>query len=160
MSKAQSKDKDGGNKVILRNKRARHEYFIEETLEAGIALMGSEVKSLRAGRAELTDAYASEVNGEMFLQQMQISEYAFANQFGHAPKRSRKLLLHKGEIVKLADAVRRDGHTILPLEVYLKNGKFKVLLGVAKGKKQHDKRQDEREREAKLDIARVRQARR
>jgi SsrA-binding protein len=156
MAKIQTKEKDGGNKVLLRNKRARHEYFIEETIEAGIVLMGSEVKSLRAGRAELTDAYAAVVGNEAFLNQMQISEYAFANQFGHAPKRVRKLLLHRKEIQKLNDAVHRAGYTLLPLEVYLKAGKIKVLLGVAKGKQQHDKRQDQREREAKVDMARHR----
>ena len=156
MAKTQAKEKDGGNKVLLRNKRARHEYFIEETIEAGIVLMGSEVKSLRAGRAELTDAYAAIVGNEAFLNQMQISEYAFANQFGHAPKRVRKLLLHRKEIEKLGDATKRAGYTILPLEVYLKNGKIKVLLGLGKGKQQHDKREDQREREAKVDMARHR----
>jgi len=154
MAKTQAKEKDSGNKVLLRNKRARHEYFIEETIEAGLVLLGSEVKSLRAGRAELTDAYAAVVGNEAFLNQMQISEYAFANQFGHAPKRVRKLLLHRKEIEKLGDAAKRSGYTLLPLEVYLKNGKIKVLIGLAKGKQQHDKREDQREREAKLDMAR------
>jgi SsrA-binding protein len=162
MAKAKnaSNDKKAGtgqsHKVILRNKRARHEYFIEETIEAGISLLGSEVKSLRAGRAELGDAYASITNGEAFLQQMQISEYSFANQFGHAPKRVRKLLLHKQEIQHLDEAVHRSGYTLLPLEIYLKEGRIKVLLGLGKGKKQYDKREDEKEREAKLDMARHR----
>lgn len=157
MSTAKKPDKaDGGNKVLLRNKRARHDYFIEDTLEAGIALLGSEVKSLRAGRAELGDAYATVTNGEAFLQQMQISEYAFANRFGHAPKRIRKLLLHKKEIERLDESVHRAGYTLLPLEVYLKQGKIKVLLGLGKGKRQYDKREDQKEREAKLDIARHR----
>ena len=159
MAKGSTKDKaggQGGNKVLLRNKRARHEYFIEDTLEAGIALLGSEVKSLRAGKAEIGDAYASITSGEAFLLQMQISEYVFANQFGHAPKRERKLLLHKAEIDRLDEAVHRSGYTLLPLEVYLKEGRIKVLLGLGKGKKQFDKREDEKEREAKLDMARHR----
>lgn len=156
-AKATGKD-SAGHKTLLRNKRARHEYSIEETIEAGISLLGSEVKSLRAGRAELGDAYAAITGGEAFLQQMQISEYAFANQFGHAPKRPRKLLLHKQEILRLGEAVQRAGYTLLPLEVYLKEGKIKVLLGLGKGKKQYDKREDEKAREAKLDMARHRRS--
>ena len=154
MSKAAEKGK-GGVKVLARNKKARHEYFIEETIEAGMVLMGSEVKSLRASRCEVGDAYASVENGEAFLQDMQISEYTFANRFGHAPKRPRKLLLHKAEIERLADAVKRAGMTGVPLEVYLKDGKIKVLLGIAKGKKHFDKREDERERTAKAEVARI-----
>jgi SsrA-binding protein len=156
MAKSQAKGQAEGQKVLLRNRRARHEYSIEETVEAGIALLGSEVKSLRAGKAEIGDAYASIEGGEMVLQQMQINEYAFANRFGHAPKRPRKLLLHKQEIEHFGDAVRRSGYTLLPLEVYLKNGKIKVLLGLGKGKKHYDKREDEKEREAKVDMARHR----
>jgi SsrA-binding protein len=157
MAKSQDKSKQAaGHKVLLRNKRARHEYAIEETLEAGISLLGSEVKSLRAGRAEIGDAYAAITDGEAFLQQMQISEYTFANQFGHAPKRVRKLLLHRKEIERLDEKVSRAGYTLLPLEVYLKGGRIKVLLGLGKGKKQYDKREDEKAREAKLDMARHR----
>ncbi len=154
MAKTQAKQSDPGHKILLRNKRARHDYTIEETLEAGISLMGSEVKSLRAGRAELGDAYAAVTDGEVFLQQMQINDYAFANRFGHAPKRTRKLLLHKKEIQHLGEAVNRSGYTLLPLEIYLKGGKIKVLLGLGKGKRQYDKREDEKAREAKLDMAR------
>lgn len=156
MAKSQDKGKDAGHKVLLRNKRARHEYSIEETLEAGIALLGSEVKSLRAGRAEIGDAYASITNREAYLQQLQISEYTFANQFGHAPKRERKLLMHRKEIDRLDEKVSRSGYTLLPLEIYLKEGRIKVLLGLGKGKKQYDKREDEKEREAKLDMKRHR----
>lgn len=155
MAKGQPKN-DPGHKVLLRNKRARHEYHIEETVEAGMVLLGSEVKSLRAGRAELGDAYASIDNGEAFLHQMQISEYAFANQFGHAPKRARKLLLHREEIQHLKESTERAGYTLLPLELYLKNGKMKVLLGLGKGKKLYDKREDQKAREAKIDMARHR----
>jgi SsrA-binding protein len=148
--------KDGdGKKVLLRNKRARHDYHIEETFEAGIALVGSEVKSLRAGKAELTDAYALVRDGEAYLSQMQISEWAFANQFNHVPKRDRKLLLHRTEIKKLDEATRKSGYTLIPLEVYLKNGKIKVLLGLGKGKKQFDKREDQREKDADRDIQRA-----
>jgi SsrA-binding protein len=157
MAKGSDKGKGApGHKVLLRNKRARHEYAIEETLEAGIALLGSEVKSLRAGRAEIGDAYAMIENREAFLQQLQISEYTFANQFGHAPKRVRKLLLHRKEIDRLDQAVSRAGYTLLPLEIYLKEGRIKVLLGLGKGKRQFDKREDEKAREAKLDMARHR----
>lgn len=154
MSKAADKAKTGAVKVLARNKKARHEYFIDETLEAGMVLMGSEVKSLRASRCELGDAYATVENGEAFLLDMQISEYAFANRFGHTPKRPRKLLLHKKEIAHLSESVKRDGMTVVPLEVYLKDGKIKVLLGIAKGKKHFDKREDERERAAKAEVAR------
>jgi SsrA-binding protein len=154
MGKNQAKDGGDGRKVLLRNKRARHDYAIEETFEAGISLLGSEVKSLRAGRAEMGDAYAAVEGGEVFLQQLQISEYTFANQFGHAPKRTRKLLLHKKEIQRLGEEVSRAGYTLVPLEIYLKGGKIKVLLGLGKGKRQYDKREDQKEREAKLDIAR------
>lgn len=151
---AATKDSDG-KKVLLRNKRARHDYHIEETWEAGLVLLGSEVKSLRAGKAELTDAYASVREGEAFLHQMQISEWAFANQFNHVPKRDRKLLLHRIEIKKIDDATRKSGYTLIPLEVYLRNGKIKVLIGLGKGKKQFDKREDQREKDADRDIKRA-----
>lgn len=155
MSKQSAGKAKDGVKVLARNKKARHEYFIEETLEAGIVLMGSEVKSLRQSRCEIGDAYASVENGEAFLQQLQISEYAFANRFGHEPKRIRKLLLHKKEIAHLSDETRRSGLTVVPLEIYLKDGKIKVLLGIAKGKKHFDKREDERTREAKAEVSRL-----
>lgn len=155
IAKSAGKD-DPGRKVLLRNKRARHEYFIEDTLEAGIVLVGSEVKSLRAGKAELTDAYAVVEAGEALLYQMQISEYAFANQFNHAPKRTRKLLLHRAEINRLDEATSRAGYTLLPLELYLSRGKVKLLIGLGKGKKLYDKRDDQKEREAKRDIDRAR----
>lgn len=153
---AGGKDKAAdGQKVLLRNKRARHDYTVEDTIEAGIALLGSEVKSLRDGRAQLTDAYATPEGGELLLLQMQISEYPWANRFNHEPKRARKLLLHKKEIARLRAAVQQEGYTLLPLEVYLRGGKIKVLLGLCKGKKQHDKRHDQKEREADREIARA-----
>lgn len=155
MAQGQTKKPDGGNKVLLQNRRARHDYHVEDTVEAGIVLVGSEVKSLREGRAQLTDAYAQAEKGEMMLLQMQISEYPWANRWNHEPKRPRKLLLHKREIDKLADAVAREGYTLLPLEVYLSQGRVKVLLGVCHGKKQYDKRDDAKERDAARDVARA-----
>ena len=154
-SSAKANDKDAGRKVLLRNKRARHDYLVEDTLEAGMALLGSEVKSLRAGKAELVDAYAAVEGGEIFLHQMQIAEWAFANRFNHTPKRARKLLLHRAEITRLHEATSRDGYTLLPLEVYLLRGKIKVLIGLCKGKRQFDKRADAKEKDAKMDMKRA-----
>jgi SsrA-binding protein len=142
-------------KVLLRNKRARHDYLVEDELEAGIALLGSEVKSLREGRAQLTDAYAAPEGNDLILQQMQISEYPWANRWNHAPKRPRRLLLHRREIERLREAVQRSGYTLLPLEVYLRKGRIKVLLGLCKGKKQYDKRQDERAKDASREMERA-----
>ncbi len=150
-----SSEKGDGRKVLLRNSRARHDYFIEDTIEAGIVLVGSEVKSLRAGKASLAEAYAQAQNGEVTLLDMQVSEWSFANRFNHEPRRERKLLLHKAEIKKLDEATSQKGFTLLPLEVYLKNGKIKVLLGLGKGKKQFDKREDQKEKDAKLDMKRA-----
>jgi SsrA-binding protein len=141
-------------KVLVRNRKARHEYHVEETLEAGIELRGSEVKSLRAAMASIGDAYASVKNGEMFLHQLQINEYPQANRWNHSPKRERRLLLHKREIAKLGEAVNERGYTLLPLELYLKSGRVKVLLGLCKGKQQHDKRQASRERDSQREIER------
>jgi SsrA-binding protein len=143
-----------GHKVLLRNKKARHEYFVEETFEAGIELRGSEVKSLRDAAASLSDAYATVRDGQLFLVQMQINEYPFANRYNHEPKRERRLLMHRREIGDLGEAVREKGYTLLPLEVYLKEGRVKVLLGLCKGKQLHDKRQTERERDARREIDR------
>ena len=155
MAHGPAKNKDGGTKMLLQNRKARHDYHVEDTLEAGIVLVGSEVKSLREGRAQLTDAYAQAEHGEMMLHQMQISEYPWANRWNHEPKRARKLLLHKKQIDKLASAVQREGYTLLPLEVYLSSGRVKVLLGLCRGKKQYDKREDSRERDASRDVARA-----
>ncbi|MBL9044315.1 MAG: SsrA-binding protein SmpB [Myxococcales bacterium] len=150
-----SAPKGEGKKVLLRNSRARHDYFIEETLEAGMVLVGSEVKSLRDGKASLNEAYAKVEAGEVFLVDMQVTEWAFANRFNHSPRRPRKLLLHKAEIKKLDDATAKQGYTLLPLEVYLSSGKIKVLIGLGKGKKHFDKREDQKEKDAKLDIKRA-----
>ena len=139
-------------KVLLTNKRARHDYFVEDSFEAGMVLQGSEVKSLREAKAVLSDAYATVKNGEAWLINMQVTEYPWANRWNHEPKRDRKLLLHRREIEKLDAAVATQGYTALPLEVYLKNGKLKVLIGVCRGKKQYDKRQDERRKEAAREV--------
>jgi SsrA-binding protein len=139
-------------KVLLRNKKARHDYFVEWTVEAGVSLLGSEVKSLREAKAVMSDAYATVKNGEAWLINMQITEYPWANRWNHAPKRDRKLLLHKKEIEKLDGASSQQGYTLLPLEVYLKQGKIKVQLGVCKGKKQYDKRQDQKRKDAAREV--------
>ena len=134
-------------KFVVRNKKARHDYFVEETFEAGVSLLGSEVKALRDGRGNLSDAFAEVRGGELVLVGSHIGEYVFANQFNHVPRRDRKLLMHKGEIAKLRTKVEQRGYTLIPLALYLKNGKIKAELGLCKGKKHHDKRQSERERE-------------
>jgi SsrA-binding protein len=139
-------------KVLLRNKRVRHDYFVEWTVEAGLVLQGSEVKSLREARAVMSDAYAMVRNGEGWLVNMQITEYPWANRWNHEPKRDRKLLLHKRELAKLDEASAQQGYTILPLEVYLKGGRIKVELGVCKGKKQFDKRQDQKRKDAEREV--------
>jgi SsrA-binding protein len=146
-----SKDKEDV-KVLMRNKRARHDYFVEWTVEAGVALQGSEVKSLREGKAVMSDAYAVVKNNEAWLINMQVNEYPWANRWNHVPKRDRKLLLHRKEIEKLDSAAAQQGYTLLPLEVYLKGGKIKVLLGVCKGKKQYDKRQDQKKKDAAREV--------
>jgi len=150
MAAAPSQD---DKKIILRNKKARHDYFVEDTIEAGVVLQGSEVKSLRESKGVISDAYAMVRKGEAWLINMQINEYPWANRWNHEPKRDRKLLLHHKEIVKLEEKTAQQGYTALPLEVYLKGGKFKVLVGICKGKKQHDKRQDSKRRDAEREVA-------
>lgn len=141
-------------KVIVQNRKARHDYFIEETVEAGIALQGTEVKSLRMGKANLQDSYAQVRNGEVFVSGLHISPYDMGNRFNHDPLRTRKLLLHKGEIVKLGAQVQKKGLTLVPLSLYFKHGMVKMELAVARGKMLHDKRDDIAEREAKREIDR------
>ncbi len=147
-------------KVLLRNKRARHDYFVEWSVEAGVVLQGSEVKSLREAKATMSDAYAMVRHGEAWLVNLQINEYAWANYFNHAPKRDRKLLLHRKEIEKLDEASMREGYTLLPLEVYLRGGRIKVEIGVCKGKKQHDKREDQKRKDAQREVAAAMRSRR
>ncbi len=142
-------------KTLAQNKKARHEYFILETLEAGIELSGTEVKSARQGKINLTDAYASVKDGEVFIKQMNISPFEKGNIFNRDPMRDRKLLLHKREIMKLVGQMQRDGYALIPLSVYLKGSLVKVALGVAKGKKLYDKRADMAKRDAKRNIDRA-----
>ncbi len=130
-----------GEKLICQNKKAWHDYFIEDRYEAGISLLGSEVKSLRMGKVSLGDSYAKIKNGEIFLVDAHISPYPYANQFNHDPLRPRKLLLHKREIRRLTGKVQEKGFTLIPLRLYFSDGKVKVELGLAKGKKQYDKRE-------------------
>lgn len=129
-----------GFDLVVDNRKARHDFFIEETLEAGLALTGTEVKSLRAHRANLRDSYARIKNGEAFLESVHIGAYAPAGQFSHKETRARKLLMHRREIDKLWGRVREKGYSIVPLKIYFKNGRAKVELGLAKGKHSYDKR--------------------
>jgi SsrA-binding protein len=131
-----------GKKILATNKKARHDYFIEEVYECGIELKGTEVKSIRAGRINLKEGFASVDNAEVFLKQVHISPYEQGNIHNVDPVRVRKLLLHKYEIRKLIGAIKEKGYSLVPLSVYLKRGKVKVSIGLAKGKKLYDKRQD------------------
>ncbi len=139
-------------KIITTNRKARHEYTIEDTLEAGVVLTGTEVKSLREGRANLQDAYCAVEGGEMILRNAHISPYAHGNLFNHDPLRPRKLLLHRKEIEQWRKATEQKGYTIIPLKLYFKNGRVKVEIGLARGKKLYDKRQDIAERDTKRRI--------
>jgi len=142
-------------KVIAQNKKARHDYFIEETYEAGIVLTGTEVKSIRLGKVNLKDSYADVKGGEVFLHNMHISPYEKGNIFNKDPLRSRKLLLHKREINKLIGYTQQKGLTLVPLNIYLKRGLVKVELAVARGKKLYDKREDAARRDARREIERA-----
>ena len=145
----------GEGKVIAQNRKARHDFFIEETYEAGIVLKGTEIKSIRAGRVNLKDAFARVENGEVFLHNMHISPYEQGNRFNHDPVRTRKLLLHKKEIAKLIGLTKEKGYSLVPLKIYLKNGFAKVLIGLGKGKKKYDKREDLKKKAAKRDVERA-----
>ena len=140
---------------IARNRRARHDYTIIDTFEAGLVLTGSEVKSLRDGKANLSDAYGIVRDGEIFLINLHISVYERASYNNHEPTRTRKLLLHKREIGRLIGAIERQGLTLIPLELYFKRGIAKVAIALGKGKKQHDKREDAKARDADREIARA-----
>ncbi len=142
------------SKLLAQNKKARHDYFIEETYECGIELVGTEVKSLRAGQVNLKDSYASVTNGEVFVKQMHISPYEKGNIFNRDPMRVRKLLLHKAEIRKLIGKTKEAGYALIPLKVYLKGPRIKLELALARGKKNYDKRAAEAERAAKRSIDR------
>lgn len=136
------------------NRKAKYDYFIEDTIECGLVLKGTEIKSLRLGDANLQDSYAIIKKEECFLINMFISHYKEGNQFNHDETRTRKLLLHKREILKLNDKLRLEGYTLVPLKVYIKDSKAKVLLGVAKGKKNYDKRESIKDRDIKRDLLR------
>jgi len=143
-----AKKKDDGTKVIADNRKARFAYAIEDSLEAGIMLVGSEVKSLRGGKSTISESYAQAKDGELFLVNAYIPEYTQASRFNHEPKRTRKLLLHKREVAKLAAATQREGMTLIPLKMYFNaKGVAKLELGIAKGKKMHDKRETEKKRD-------------
>jgi SsrA-binding protein len=146
-------------KKISENRKARHDYFIEDTFEAGMVLLGSEVKSLRQGRANLKDSYAKIINGEVFVYQLHISPYPFAHYEQHDPLRPRKLLLHNYEIRKLYAKINEQGHTLVPLQLYLKDGKVKIVIAVAKGKHKYDKREAIRQRDEKREADRERKDR-
>ncbi|PAQ13684.1 SsrA-binding protein [Bacillaceae bacterium SAOS 7] len=145
----------GEGKVLAQNKKARHDYFIEETYEAGIVLQGTEIKSIRNGRVNLKDAFARIQQGEVFIHNMHISPYEQGNRYNHEPLRTRKLLLHRKQIDKLIGETKEAGYSIVPLKMYLKDGYAKVLIGLGKGKKKYDKREDLKKKEAKRDIDRA-----
>ncbi|CAN5690245.1 SsrA-binding protein [soil metagenome] len=161
MVRAVSGDKPkSGEKLVVVNRRATFDYAIEERYEAGIVLLGSEVKSFRAGKVDVSDAYATEENGEVWLKQLYVAPFEAAKAFPHEVRRSRKLLLHKREIEALKVATQRGGYTVVPLRIYFKDGSAKIELGVGKGKKHYDKRADiakkTAEREARDSVARGR----
>lgn len=146
--------REKGRKVVAANRKARHDYAILDTYEAGLALTGTEVKSLRAGRASLADAFAQESHGEIYLHGLHIPEYAMGTWTNHAPRRVRKVLLHRGEIDKLRGKLRESGLTLIPLSLYFSDGWAKVELGLARGKRSYDKRQDLARRDADREIRR------
>ena len=147
--------KETGRKLIAQNKKARHDYHLEDFLEAGLVLQGTEVKSLRAGRASLVDAYAHVKNGEVWLENAHIPEYDQGSWTNHEPRRSRKLLLHREEIAKLVGKTKESGLTLVPLSIYFKDGKAKVEIALARGKRSYDKRQSLAERDAAREIERA-----
>lgn len=142
-------------KPIAQNRKASHDYFIEETYEAGIVLKGTEIKSIRAGRVSLKDAHVRILNGEAQLINMHIAPYEQGNRFNHDPTRTRKLLLHRHQIDKLYGQVQQQGYTLVPLRLYIKKGFAKVLIGLGRGKKLHDKRDDLKQKQMKRDIDRA-----
>ena len=145
----------GEGKLIAQNRKARHDYTVVDTMEAGIVLQGTEIKSIRNGRINLKDGFARVRNGEVYLLNVHISPYEQGNIFNHDPLRTRKLLLHKKQIAKLIAETKNTGITIIPLKVYIRNGYAKVLIGLAKGKKQYDKREDLKRKEINREINRT-----
>ena len=142
-------------KVVATNREARHEYFVEEEMEAGIELRGTEVKAIRAGTLNLKDAWCGIKDGEMILNQMHITPYDHGNRFNPDPRRPRRLLMHKREIMRLFGKVKQDGYALIPLSIYLKGSRVKVKVGLCKGKKLYDKRQAAAEKDAKRQIERA-----
>jgi len=154
MDKIAAMPREKGRKVIASNRRARHDYTIVDTYEAGISLMCTEVKSLRAGRASLVDSFAQEKDGELYLYGLHIAEYAMGTWTNHEPRRTRKLLLHRDEIRRLIGKTRESGLTLVPLSLYFSDGWAKVELGLARGKRAYDKRDALAKRDADREIAR------
>lgn len=147
-------DKNSEERNLITNKRAEHDYFIISRIEAGIALKGTEVKSLRNGKANFLDSYVDFINGEAFLVNMHISEYSHGNRYNHEEKRKRKLLLNKAEIRKFQQKVKERGYTVIPLRAYLKNGKVKIEIALARGKKLYDKRESIAKKDLKRELER------
>jgi SsrA-binding protein len=154
-----AKKADPERRVVADNRKARYSYAIDDVIEAGLVLTGSEVKSLRSGKATIAESYAHAKDGEIFLVNSYIPEYLMANRFNHEPRRVRKILVHKREAAKLAAAVQREGMTLIPLRIYFNpKGTAKIELGIAKGKKLHDKRETEKKRDWQRDKARLMRA--
>ena len=147
--------KELGEKVVATNRKARHDYLIEDTYECGLALTGTEVKALRLGKASLVDGWAQIVEGEMWMESVHIPEYTQGTWTNHATRRKRKLLLHRAEIIKISHRVKDGGYTLVPLKIYFKDGRAKVELAIAKGKKDYDKRQTLREKEDRREAERA-----
>jgi SsrA-binding protein len=154
-TQAPSSNRQKGRKLIAQNRKARHDYTIVDVYEAGLVLTGTEVKSLRLGRASLVDGFATIDDGEMFLRNVHIPEYDQGSWTNHEPRRVRKLLLHRAEILRLIGRTKESGLTIVPLSLYFRDGKVKVELGLARGKKRYDKRQDLARRDADREVARA-----
>ncbi len=153
---AKKRKDGGGGKLAAENRRARYDYEVLDTFEAGMALVGTEVKSLRQGRANIAESYVAPEGGELWLINADIPEYAFGNRFNHEPRRKRKLLMHRREIERLAMAVQKQGLTIVPLKMYFnEKGLVKLLIGLARGKKHHDKRETEKKRDWQRQKARL-----
>jgi SsrA-binding protein len=152
--------RDQGEKVVSTNRKARHDYHIEDTYECGLALTGTEVKALRLGKASLVDGWAQIVDGEMWMESVHIPEYTQGTWTNHATRRKRKLLLHRAEIIKISHRVKDGGYTLVPLKIYFKDGRAKVELAIAKGKKDYDKRQTLREKEDKREAERAMKSKR
>ena len=142
-------------KLVAQNKKANHDYFIEETFEAGLVLQGTEIKSIRAGKVNLRDSFATVKQGEVYINNMHISPYEQGNRYNHEPTRARKLLLHRKQIDRLIGETQQAGYALVPIKVYIKNGFAKVLLGLGKGKKKFDKREDLKQKQAKRDMDRA-----